>query len=81
MSSLSALPWHAGTFLDDKHTVPHRDRAALIRRDPPGAPSIALPRFDGDPVHLLWAVPITAEQRDLAVREGSDALIATLTDR
>jgi hypothetical protein len=78
MSSLASLPWHAGTFLDDRHTVPHRDRAALLRRDPPGMPTIDYGHVEGDPVGVIWVIPITREERELAVRDGSDALIDTL---
>jgi hypothetical protein len=81
----SGFPWMHHTWLGPGHTIPcsafgegSAVAAVLLREAPPGAPHVALPDFRGDPVRLLWGVPITAEERALAQREGSGALAARL---
>jgi len=84
LSAQTNLPWSLLTWLGDGHTIPcdatpaslggERFPAALLVKDPPGAPSLALPDFRDDPVNLLWVIPITDAQRKEAIEGGSDAL-------
>jgi hypothetical protein len=38
------------------------------------ASQIALERFLGDPVNVLWFVPISEEERQVAINRGSERL-------
>ncbi|HEY0839431.1 MAG TPA: suppressor of fused domain protein [Vulgatibacter sp.] len=65
----ATLPWDRYAWLGEGHTIgcgvlPEvssglRFSRVLLWREPPGAPPIALPPFHGDPVSMLWMVPIT----------------------
>ncbi|MCP3774470.1 suppressor of fused domain protein [Paenibacillus sp. MZ04-78.2] len=44
--------------------------------EPPHAPAIALPEIGGDPVNLLWMIPITEEERKYAEEQGTERLFA-----
>jgi hypothetical protein len=55
--------------------------AVIFAEDPPGAPRIAFPDYEGDAVHVLWALPITAAERELARTKGSKALLDRLLAR
>ena len=88
LSGQTNLPWNRHTWLGEGHTIPcdalSRARqdsaftAVLLVRRPTGAPVIELPDFRGDPVSLLWAVPITEPERALAMDSGSAALLERL---
>lgn len=59
------------------------DMVAMKEGQPPllrpaGAPSVAMPDFRGDPVNILWMLPITGAERDLAMSQGSEALAKRL---
>jgi len=51
----------------------------VFRKTPPGAPAIRFPALHGDPVNLLWLVPITAAERVVAQRDGSETLVESLS--
>lgn len=80
----SQLPWMRASWLGPGHTlgcevlpVGHsgvRFPAVLLAMQPPGAPKVELPAYDGDPVLLLWLIPITQAERTLAVEKGSRLL-------
>lgn len=85
VAAQSRLPWARHTWLGDGHTVlcgafgeGSSMAAVLLLARPAGAPALALPAYRGDPVTLLWAVPITAAERELAMAEGSAALAPRL---
>ncbi len=88
MSALSAFPWTQFSWLGDGHTVagfnfPGGEGSAgftsiLLLKDPTDTPQIVLPSFRGDPVNLLWVIPITEAERQLAEQSGSAALVAKL---
>jgi hypothetical protein len=90
LSVQAALPWWAVTWLGPGHTVPCdaipispngvRFEAVLLLRDPPGAPAVAFPPYRGDPVQLLWMVPITKAERELAMKDGSENLARRLRE-
>jgi len=79
------LPWAKHTWLGDGHTLPcdalgeeSPMAAVLLRAHPPEAPPLNLPDYRGDPVTVLWMVPVTAAERELAMREGSESLARRL---
>ena len=70
VSSLAAHPWRNLTWFGPGHTcglkgvVEDSASALLVRDDQRNSSSpVNLPAFRGDPVHLLWLVPITADQQ------------------
>ena len=84
LSGQSDLPWARTTWLGDGHTMPCSALPSpfthLLFTATPEAEA-ELPQagaFFGDPVRLLWGVPITGAERELAVREGSFALLDRL---
>lgn len=84
LSAQVRLPWNHWTWLGDGHTVPcdstprsaggSRYPAVLLAKEFPGVFPIRLPDFRGDPINLLWTVPITASQREIAMKQSSAAL-------
>jgi len=82
------LPWIRASWLGPGHTlgcdllpVGHsgvRFPAVICAENPEGAPRILFPSFQGDPVHLLWLLPITAAERTVAVEKGSSELFRRL---
>jgi hypothetical protein len=88
LSGQMRYPWHAWTYLGHGHTIScHAVPAScggarlpfvLLSTAMPGAPQIKWPPFRGDPINLLWITPITAQERELAIRQGSDAVRAHL---
>lgn len=86
MSSLASLPWQQITFLGDGHTVGcdvfgNEDglqpfSAVLLAKQAQETPEVVMPQFGIDRVPLLWCVPITAAERELAESSGSRALIS-----
>jgi hypothetical protein len=85
LSRTASLPWRQLTFLGHGHTIGcdafAKDPllaqfvAVLLVEQPPEAPDINPPRMDGEKVTLLWAVPITAHEREIARQERSKELI------
>ena len=90
ISGQSSYPWRRYTFFGEGHTLPCDSipvgpsgiafTSALFVRSPRGAPSVSLPGCRGDPVNLLWMVPITQRELAVAKEQGSrkifDALAA-----
>lgn len=84
LSGQSNLPWSKYTWLGPGHTLPcdsWRNATfpfALLSHDHPALPQCPLlPLFD-DPVHILWLLPITPSERQLAMDQGSAQLAARL---
>jgi hypothetical protein len=81
----STLPWSRNTWLGPGHTLPCAVSASrgfpavLLATGAPAGLPVNLPEFDGDPVTLLWATPITAAEWEVAKSRGSAAVLATLT--
>ena len=73
LSSLSAYPWRNLTWLGSGHTcglsgIQTDSQFALLIPDAQisnaiNQAAVSLPSFRGDPVNLLWLVPLTAEQQ------------------
>jgi hypothetical protein len=74
------LPWLRTTWLGHGHTlgcdvIPGgRFTAVMFAEHPAGAPKLVLPEVEGEPVTLLWLIPITTAERALAVAHGSKVL-------
>jgi hypothetical protein len=86
VSGQSGLPWANYTWLGEGHTIPcdvfqqwpnGEFTSVLLTGLPPGAPNLAMPRFRGDEIRLLWLIPITDRERTYAIDHGSKEL----TDR
>lgn len=85
IAAQSDFPWRQFTFLAHGHTIGcdtfesdptlYEHSALLLVKDPAGAPRFELPTMNGDPVSLLWLVPITQSERELAQEEGSKGLL------
>lgn len=88
VSTQARSPWQRLAWLGHRHTVAcdaippgpsgRAFGAALLLRHAIGAPEVAFPPFRNDPVTLLWMVPITADERGLAERAGSEELARRL---
>jgi hypothetical protein len=84
LSAQSRLPWTQYTWLGAEHTIPcdswrsSRFTAALLLKD-----QAAVKPFDvgcrfGDLVSILWFLPISESEREVAIAEGSPALLSRL---
>lgn len=81
ISGQSGLPWHYFTFLGSGHTMPCEGTpescggaefsCVLFVTHAPDAPRPQLPPMRGDPINILWCVPITAAERAFAEEHGS----------
>lgn len=88
VSAQATLPWDRYVALGEGQAIGvtalpagpsgKRFSAMVLWERPPGAPSIEFPPFEGDPVRLLWMVPITEEEGALLREEGAAALFARL---
>ncbi len=85
LSAQSTLPWKQFTFFGHGHTVQCNTfssdpvlsafSSVILVNSPTNAPEINTPRIDGEKVSLLWTVPITAEEQQLAEKYGSQELL------
>ncbi len=90
LSGQSDFPWQRFTFLAHGHTIGcdvftadaslREFTAALLVKNPPGAPEFELPAMGGNEVSLLWMIPITPAERRVAEEEGSKALLAMMDE-
>jgi hypothetical protein len=86
VSGQSNLPWNRRTWLGPYHTIPcdafpdTSFSAVLLCRSAPGSPALSLPAFRGDPVNMLWMIPITSIERELAIERGGAELMRRLAD-
>jgi hypothetical protein len=84
LSGQSKLPWNRYTWLGNGHTIPcdswknPKYTAALLCTRNPGELAIDLGSQFGDPVNLLWFLPITEREREFAVANSSAALLRKL---
>jgi hypothetical protein len=84
ISAQTRLPWDQFTFLGEGHTIPSVELAEvsndqlnffLLTRHGLGVPQIELPPFRGDPINVLWMIPIsTAEQQFTAANQSASLL-------
>lgn len=84
ISGITNLPWGEITCLGHGHTVACGDSIpgfpALLMLDARRLPEVPAPDFApvmGEPVTLLWAVPLTQEEYDLAL-ESQEAVLPML---
>jgi hypothetical protein len=87
LSAQTNLPWYGFTWLGHGHTIESDPSpvgnefvAMLLMKEAPDAPAIDMPTYNGDPISLLWMIPITAAERELAEKQGSEELIKRLRD-
>jgi hypothetical protein len=80
----SELPWSRYAWLGHGHTIPAdafkgTDYAGVLVASSAkyGAP-VPLPEVDGDPVTLLWLVPVTADELARGRGTGADAVLAAI---
>jgi Suppressor of fused protein (SUFU) len=84
VSGQSDLPWNDYTWLGPGHTLgcdswQNKDHTiALLQHQHSGAPRIALDRLLDDPVNVLWFVPISKDERQVAIDQGSEHLALRL---
>lgn len=85
LSGQSSLPWHQFTFLAHGHTIRcdafagddilRNFTSVLLVKSPASAPELILHRIDGERVSLLWTVPVTFQEQQLAERDGGKKFI------
>jgi hypothetical protein len=84
ISAQCNLPWSNYTWLGPGHTLPcdswqnPHHTTALLQQQHSGAPRVALEKFLGDPVNVLWFVPISEQVRQVAIDQGSQHLASRL---
>lgn len=78
----TSVPWKQRTWLGHGHTIPCKELEAvgypavgLLAASQSTYP-IELPPFDGDPVTLLWLVPLSADEYARAKAEGTDSVLS-----
>ncbi len=91
LSARARQPWERLSWLGHHQTVacdaiPRGPSGAaftgaLLLRHAIGAPEVAFPPFRGDPVTLLWLVPVTGDERGLADRGEREELARRLARR
>ncbi len=81
LSSLASYPWHNVTWFGHGHSIEAdllsdgKHIAVLLADSSMWGPSLRLPDVDGDPVKLLWVIPITAEELELKSSHGASAVL------
>lgn len=87
LSSLASLPWREITWLGHGHTVPcsalegYSAVWLLNSRLVPEIPAPAYRELMGEPVNLLWAVPLREEEYRWLTEQGTEALLKRWSDR
>ena len=73
LSNLAAFPWKEDTFLAHGHTIPFRSikgYEAVLFINPRMVHGVEMPEYEdcmGEPINLLWVVPITGEEYQFAL--------------
>lgn len=86
MSALAAYPWKEITFFAHGHTVPYggiKGFAAILFMNPRMIPELECPiykEYVDDDISLLWLMPITEQEYELAMKEGSVVLLQRAKD-
>jgi hypothetical protein len=88
MSAAARYPWRHITWFGHGHTIScdavppgpggHEFPAILLLSSGLGREKLELPEVHGEPVDMLWIVPITQKERALAQEKGSKALVERL---
>ncbi len=84
VSGQSRFPWSEYAWLGDGHTMPYdawpdaRFAFSALSAKHLIMPRVEIPDAFGDPVTLLWMVPITKEERALAKRRTTQKVLADL---
>jgi hypothetical protein len=84
VSGQSNLPWEHYTWLGPGHTLPCDSwnnpghKFAILLDQHPAAPRLDLGKQFDDPVKVVWLLPITGEERQLAIDHGSEQLLTQL---
>jgi hypothetical protein len=89
LSAQAQFPWQKFTWLGEGHTMTCTSApkscggdafgAVLWTAKLPKTPPIPLPPFRGDPLNILWLLPISQAERDFAQQHDSAALLKRLT--
>jgi hypothetical protein len=81
VSAQSNLPWYAFTWVGHGHTIDcdpcpagREFSSVMLVKDS----KIEMPEYRGEPVNLLWMLPITPHEREVAERDGSEEVIEKL---
>ncbi|WP_442509087.1 suppressor of fused domain protein [Novipirellula sp. SH528] len=87
VSAQTNLPWTLNTCLGEGHSIPCDSMpndcgvtypAVLLTMTPPNCPCIALGDIDGEPIHLLWLIPVQAADRQAAEEQGTAVILDRL---
>ena len=84
LSGQTNLPWDQYTWLGPGHTLPcdawqnPKFSMALLQLQHPEVPRVSLDDFLGDPVNVLWFIPISEAERQVAIDKGSQHLVSQL---
>lgn len=82
ISWIARFPWIEITWFGTGHTIGTNEfegfPSLLLVSHPTGEPPIEVPSFRGDPVNLLWLVPITQSELAYKSQHGGKALIEKL---
>ena len=87
LSAQSTLPWTTYSWLGPGHTIPcdswrnSNFEFALLMNAHPAIPQVSLGEQFGDPVSLLWFVPLTEAESQTAIDEGSEQVAEHLPRR
>ncbi|MFP3390532.1 suppressor of fused domain protein [Brevibacillus sp. SIMBA_040] len=82
ISGQTSLPWSYLTFFTQGHTIPCREISevdeqftSMLLAKPDEAPTISFPMVGGDPVNLLWMIPLTENELHFAQTHSSVNLV------
>jgi hypothetical protein len=80
LSKCVCLPWDQLLWLDEGRTIECDlfPPSVLLTKQRLSAPKITLPDFRGDPVNLLWAVPLTTQEATFLQTHNSSELFPLL---
>lgn len=87
VSAQSGFPWNNNTWIGQGHTMPAdvfeelssgRLPFVLFTRRIPVLLELMLLNFRGDPVSMLWMIPISERERQMAIELGSEHLLQLL---
>jgi hypothetical protein len=94
LQTLARLPHEAGGWLGAGHTIPNGDPPAplfpgsrlssVLLLDSVVAPerdTYRVVEIEGDPLHILWPVPLTAAELAFKIEHGSLALLDVFNER
>ncbi|PQO34063.1 suppressor of fused domain protein [Bremerella cremea] len=84
LSGNAGYPWSNYTWLGSGHSIPcsrwsdPQFSMAILSHEHPRLEKLELGPVFGDPVNLLWYLPITGSERQIAIEEGSQRLLEQL---